>query len=165
MAEALSVFQQTICSFYVFCDLESMSKTASINSNFFLSYIATIKSVTIKSKQQPRSLQQLENVLSSWSFKRVAVPGDGNCLFTAVGLVIIQCIQSGEETIRHRLSSLGRTADKLYDTDTITTALQTNMVREWMENFDYYQGFVTTDITAVGHEYLQSGSSLVTLGT
>lgn len=55
--------------------------------------------------------------------------------------------------------------EQMHDINTIAELLRQCKVKEWIDNTDYYQGFVTTDITAVAYQYQTSGSSLVTLAT
>ena len=75
------------------------------------------------------------------------VPGDGNCLFTSVSLALLQRLLSKDEKLAERLSALGLPMEQMHDIDTIAELLRRCMVKEWIDNTDYYQGFVTTDIS------------------
>ena len=158
-SEALLVLQQAVCSFYVSNSLKGMSDTAYINSRdvFFFSFIAAIEGFPKEGTSLDGALQQLHSVLSSWKFTRVPVPGDGNCLFMAVGLAILQRIQTTDQFLTQRLLTLGLPMEQMHDVNRIVELLRICMVKEWIDNTDYYQGFVTADITAVAHQYLASG--------
>ena len=162
-SEALSVLQQAICSFYVSKSLKGISDTAFINSGdvFFTSFIAVFEGLP---KSADGGLRQLQSVLSSWNFKRVPVPGDENCLFTAIALAIFHHMQGTDQMLIQRLSTLGLPMEQMHDINSIDKLLRTCMVKEWIENTDYYQGFVTIDITAVAHQYQSSGQFSGDLG-
>ena len=42
-----------------------------------------------------------------------------------------------------------------------TTYRRIQMVEEWNTNQEYYQGFLTVDITTITHEFLQSGHAFL----
>ena len=48
----------------------------------------------------------LTTVLSAWNLK-VTVPGDGNCLFTAVALSLVECTQNKDVSVINCLARLG----------------------------------------------------------
>ena len=160
-AEALLVLQQATCSFYVAKSLEGILDTAYINSKdvFFISFIAAIEGLPTEATSHSPAAQ-LESVLSSWNLKRIPVPEDGNCLFTA----LLQRLQSKNENVAERLSALGLPMEKMHDINTIAELLRHCMVNEWIDNTEYYQGFVTTDITAVVYQYQTSGQFTGDLG-
>ncbi len=164
-AEALSILQHAICSFYVSSSFKGMSDTAYINSKdvFFFSFIAMIEGLPTANTPSD-ALQQLESVLRSWNFRRVPVTGDGNCLFTAIALALIQRIRGTDTMLIQRLSTMGLPMERMHDVNSIAKWLRTCMVKEWMDNTDYYQGFVSADVTAVAHQYLTSGHFTGDLG-
>ncbi len=131
-----------------------MSDTAYINSKdvIFFSFIAIIEGFPRADTPSDGAPQQLESVLRSWNFRKVSVPGDGNCL------------QSTDRTLIQRLSALGLPMEQMNDVNSIAQWLRTRMVKEWMDNTDYYQGFVTSDITDVAHQFLTSGQFTGDLG-
>lgn len=102
------------------------------------------------------ALQHLQNVLTSWNFKRIEVRGDGSCLFTAVALAVIQRIQAGDTVLSDTLLSLGLPIHQQQDVHHIALLLRRSMVSEWLENTDVYQGFVTTDIRAAALHFLST---------
>ena len=100
---------------------------------------------------------QMESLLASWNLQRVTIPGDGNCLFTSVAFSLVQRIQGGDTVTRDRLLTLGVPEAHIKDVSYIGKLLRVRMVDEWNANHDYYQGFVTSDITTLADDYLQSG--------
>ena len=95
----------------------------------------------------------MESLLNSWNLKRVAVPGDGNCLFTSIAFSLIQ---SGDTLTTECLLALGVPVDHTQDLNYIQKLLRVKMVEEWNANHEHHQGFITTDITTLAHEYFQS---------
>ena len=158
--EALSILQQAVSAFYVSLHLQAMSKTAYINDRdvFFMSFMALMEGYCSSSKSSGQVHGNLEGVLRSWNFQLVPVPGDGNCLFTAVSLGLIHCIQGGDNLVVERLTALGIPTANLQDMHYIQRELRERMVKEWLEKSSFYQGFVTTNITTVAHNFLQSGT-------
>lgn len=54
--------------------------------------------------------------------------------------------------------------EQMHNINIIAELLCQCMVKEWIDNTDYYQGFVTTDITAVAYQYQTSGQFTGDLG-
>lgn len=131
-----------------------MSKTADFNSRdaFFTSFIALVEGLT--KKQAPDS--NLDILLKSWKLKRVIVPGDGNCLFTSVANSLVQRSQSGDTAVLQILVHLGVPETQFMDIDYIQKLLRVRMVQEWNSNLEYYQGFLTVDLSAVSRDFLES---------
>ena len=88
------------------------------------------------------------------------MPGDGNCLFTAVAHNLVDRLKNNDEAVfcsLNRLGVLSNTPNELC-VSFLANALRRLVVQEWLgENAEYYQGFVTTDIATHAHQYLNSG--------
>ena len=156
--EAVYILMQAVSAFYVSMTLQGMSKTADFNSRniFFTSFMAMVEG-WCNSHQSEIESSQIENMLSSWNLQKVNIPGDGNCLFTSVAFSLVQRIQSGDAYIIERLRDIGIHEIDMQDTNHIQKFLRIRMVEEWNTNQEYYQGFLTVDITTITHEFLQSG--------
>ena len=164
--EALSVLERAICSFFVTNKLKSLSKTAFIRGTdiFFISFLATVEGLPKADKSFEVASQHLNNVLQSWNFEIVTVEGDGNCLFSALSLAIIQRLQSSDSALSQILLALGLPLERMNDVASIAQLLRECMVKKWLENSDSYQGFTTTDIQQVAHTYLSHGEFAGDLG-
>ena len=81
-------------------------------------------------------------------------------MFTSIAFSLIQRIQSGDTLTTQCSLALGVPVDHIQDLNYIQKLLRLKMVEEWNNNHEHYQGFITTDITTVAHEYLQSGQFL-----
>ena len=110
LLDAHSVLVQAVSSYYISNILQGLSTTSQCNVKnlFFTSIVATIegcqhKSVHESGESTQEAEQRLQHVLDSWRFRRVVVPGDGNCLFTAVALGIIERSRSGDASFFERL--------------------------------------------------------------
>ena len=100
----------------------------------------------------------LTNTLTSWNFRRIAVNGDGNCLFTSVAMGLIANINSGQIEAKAALARLGVEEKDSTDPVAVARALRSAVVDEWLgENLDHYQGFSTVDIAVHAQEYRCSG--------
>ena len=81
---------------------------------------------------------RLDHVLSSWNFRRIPVSGDGNCLFYAVSLALLQ---KNKKKMLQRLGCSSQT-----DVKELARVLRQATVTEWLgENSQYYQSFLTHD--------------------
>ena len=139
-----------------------MSKTADFNTRniFFTSFMAIVEGWCNSHQSEFQSIQ-MERLLTSWN---VEIPGDGNCLFTSVAFSLVQRIQGGDQSTRERLHALGVHEVHIQDINYIRDLLRVRMVEEWNANHDDYQGFISTDITTLTHEYLQSDQFSGSLG-
>lgn len=63
----------------------------------------------------------------------------------------------GDAFIIECLRDIGIHEIDMQDTNHIQKFLRIRMVEEWNTNQEYYQGFLTVDITTITHEFLQSG--------
>ena len=159
--EAFHILQQAVSAFYVAKELKALSTTAHINTGnlFFVSFMATIEKSMKGNRDGP-----LDKILSSWNFRRVTVPGDGNCLFTSVTLAMMHRIQNGDSVFINALLAIGLPNSELRNTAFICQFLRNRMVKEWLDNRSFYQGFVTDDILAAADYYQQSGTFSGDLG-
>ena len=161
---ALSILQQVISHYFISQHLFQTSKSAALNHEtiFFVSFLAYVQNGCSSSTDV--DAHHLENVLSSWDFMRVPVPGDGNCLFSAVSLGLIERLQNEDHKVVDVLTELGiPTCD--FNVTSISTNLRSLVVKEWLgDNADYYQGFVTSDIRSQAELYLSSGEFAGNLG-
>ena len=64
------------------------------------------QSISSKDNEFDGHSKRLNDVLSTWNFKKISVPGDGNCLFTAIA-VNLQSLASQSKDLSHHLQSLG----------------------------------------------------------
>ena len=75
---------------------------------------------------------------------------DGNCLFTAASLSLLQ---HSDQTVYNTIG-----IDQNFDALLISQILRKLVVQEWLgENSEYYQKFVTFDIRDRAEQYLNSG--------
>ena len=134
--------------------MKDMSKTADFSSQniYFTSFLALVEGFCHKN-QQVRS-HYLDSLLSSWNLRRMNVRGDGNCLFTSVASSLIMRIRNGDMTARDILRRMHINETQFHDLPSI---LRRRMVEEWNTNIDFYQGFITDDLSSISHQYLQSG--------
>ena len=109
----------------------------------FLRIMASVEGFTTLSPQT--GADQLKSVLQSWNFRRVEVHGDGNRLFTAISLAIINQADNGDMSLIRMLIKKNIITDiHECNVTTLASALRKAMVNEWMgENYDLYQGLVT----------------------
>lgn len=116
-------------------------------------------------KEQSENLKRLTNVLQSWNFVRVEVPGDGNCLFTSVAITIISMCQQHQSPLVDILQELG--IDPHCDSvETIVKALRRAVVNEWTGDHSHeYADFLShTQLEQQGQLFLQSGEFSGELG-
>ena len=156
--DSLLLFVQAISSFYVAISLEKMSKTADVKPEdiFFTSFLTLTKGImnTQSGQRNEDGDQNLDELLSSWNFRRVEVLGDGNCLFTSLAHSLIIRVNSGEQAIITQLLAIGIPEEHLCDIAYIRRHLRVRMVQEWNNNIDYYQGFITEDLALLSHSFL-----------
>ena len=91
--------------------------------------------------------EALANVLASWNFSKVEIPGDRNCLFTAVALYLETVYPSlpSSHPLTDIINSLGVTMGTSSTTYSIIDALRKAVVQEWLgQNSQYYTGFLSS---------------------
>ena len=155
--EALLVLKQAVSAFYVSTYLEKMTDTAKLNAGtFFISFIAVIEKL-VASCPHDSCKSQIDKTLSSWNLKRVDIPGDGNCLFTSTAFSLVQLIQGGDAGIKAHMLLLGVPEMNLEDVEFLCKFLRLKMVEEWSNNLDFYQGFITNDLSSMSQHFLQDG--------
>ena len=107
---------------------------------------------------------QIGSLLTSWNLERVSIPGDGDCLFRSVAFGLIYRLQHGDKDIKELLLGLSVPQISLYDVNYLQRLLRTLMVKEWEENIDQYQGYLTEDFVMISKTFLQSGQYTGDLG-
>lgn len=102
-------------------------------------------------------LQRLDNRLAAFGYKRVTVPGDGNCFFAAYATQLHALVErSPESEVINHLSTLG--IDLSIDKEDIIQQLRTMLVSEWSNNPEKYQPFLTESaVCDEAQNFLQSG--------
>ena len=85
------------------------------------------------------------------------VIGDGNYLFTSVAANVILQINSGNVFIEQVLIDLGIARDNFDNITNLQHSLRQLTVREWMGNLEFYQSFVTVDLSSICEQYFESG--------
>ena len=134
--DALLILQKSITHYYITQHLSKLSKSVSLEQRniLFLSILAMIQH---SCENHHTESTNLESVLSSWNFRKVDVPGDGNCLFTSVALSILERIQNHDQVIIDIMTKLGLSVSDL-DIQSLSTFLRELVVREWLgDNADY----------------------------
>ena len=156
--DSLLLFVQAISSFYVAISLEKMSKTAELKTKdiFFTSFLTLTERFMNTQSRQRSGDSNLDEVLSSWNFRRVEVLGDGNCLFTSLAHSLVIRVNSGEQAIITQLLAIGIPEQHMRDIAYIRRHLRVRMVQEWNNHIDYYQGFITEDLALISHSFLDN---------
>lgn len=83
------------------------------------------------------------------------MPGDGNCLLTSIALSQVQQIQGGNLFIKSHMLGLAVPKDHSEEVEYIRTPLRVRLVEERSSNADYYQGFLTYNITTLSCGFVQ----------
>lgn len=100
------------------------------------------QSISSKDNEFDSHSKRLNDVLSAWNFKSMSVPGDGNCLFTAVA-VNLQKVASKSKDLADQLQSLGIQVSKDSIQD-IIKKLRKAVVDELLgNNTAEYQSFLS----------------------
>ena len=102
---------------------------------------------------------RLDNILSSWNFKRIPVSGDGNCLFYAVSQALLQ--KHDHSTLLQRLGCSSE-----IDVKELARVLRHATVAEWLgENSPHYQSFLTHDqLREQAQRFLRDGEYCSDIG-
>ena len=88
--------------------------------------------------------------------KSIVVPGDESCLFTSVANSLIQRVQCGDMLVSDIFARFGVPDEHFTDVEYIRQVLRVKMVEEWNVNTEYYQGFLTVDLTSVSQDFLDN---------
>jgi hypothetical protein len=161
-AQSVSILQQTITHYYVSQHMSKLSKTASFDTSncIFASTLAIFQHFC----NFQGTGTDIDSVLSTWNFERVPVPADGNCLFTAVALALVERVQNEDKAVMDILQKLGVPINECNVTR-ISQLLRSLVVQEWQgDNGDYYQSFTTSDIQSEAQQYFNSGEFAGNLG-
>lgn len=110
-------------------------------------------------------LSRLLKVLTSWNFRQVQVPGDGNCLFTSVALHLQSISQLPTLPLRSTVESLGINIST-DSVEQIAAKLRKAVVAEWLgDHFSLYTGFLTfSQLEQEAQRFLRSGEFAGELG-
>ena len=65
-------------------------------------------------------------------------------------------VDNGDTSILQILLQIGVPEDHINDTEYIAKMLRVRMVQEWNSNIEYYQGFLTEDLAAISHHFLDT---------
>ena len=90
--------------------------------------------------------ERLENVLASWNFQQVKIPGDGNCLFASVALHLQTVLPSlnSSHPLQAIIDSLEIAITPTTTLESIILSLRKSVVNEWLgEHSQYYSRFLT----------------------
>lgn len=168
-SEALLVLRRAVCTFFFVTGyLKSPSKCSYFQGTdiFFTTFIVTLEGLPNNYITYTQATRNLNDILASWKFKRVEVEGDGNCLFSAISLAIINRLRDSDLLLQQRLASLGLSVERIehISVGSIACSLRQLMVSEWLENTDIYQDFTTIDIRQAAHTYMSDGEFTGDLG-
>ena len=152
--DGLTLLKQAVSSFYVCKALQEMSKTADFSGTniFFTTFMATVERLC----DMHVNTNNLDSLLESWNLRREVVPGDESCLFTSVANSLIQRVQCGDMLVSDIFARFGVPDEHFTDVEYIRQVLRVKMVEEWNVNTEYYQGFLTVDLTSVSQDFLDN---------
>ena len=108
--------------------------------------------------------QRLSDVLTSWNFRKVEVPGDGNCLFTAVALHLQSVSEVPESPLNSIMERLGiNRSDSIHR---IVELLRQAVVAEWLGEYSHeYTSFLApAQLEREAERFLLSGEFSGDLG-
>ena len=75
----------------------------------------------------------------------------------SIAFALIQQIEGGDAHVKAHLLSLGVPEMQLRDERFLSKFLRKRMVMEWHNNIDFYQGFITNDLTTEAQLFLEDG--------
>ena len=123
---------------------------------------------SIESNSAKPSEGDLDEFLASNNMQRVKVPGDGNCFFVSLAIMIKQQLEKGILTAegRTRLQQLGVIQGENFEINHIASALRHVIVNEWLSNPSSYEPFLTSgqDYETEANLFLQDGHFASELG-
>lgn len=109
MKDVIDILLRAIGWYAVHNTMSKYTSTAAIQCTFvqanFGYYLASLS--TSEHSECDEHSKRLNNVLKSWNFVRVEVPGDGNCLFTSVAITVISLCQQYQSPLAAILHNLG----------------------------------------------------------
>ena len=122
------------------------------------------QSISLKDNEFDSHSKRLNDVLSAWNFKSMSVPGDSNCLFTAVA-VNLQKVASKSKDLADQLQSLGIQVSKDSIQD-IIKKLRKAVVDELLgNNTAEYQSFLSQEqLSTEAQHFLKDGEFMGEVG-
>ena len=121
----------------------SLSRSAShlVNLKNILCLLSSIESNSAKPSEG-----DMDEFLASNNMHRVKVPGDGNCFFVSLAIMIKQQLEKGLLTAEGRthLQQLGVIQGENFEVHDIASALRHVIVNEWLSNPSSYEPFLTS---------------------
>ena len=157
------ILLQVVASYYILRTLTACTSTATFASKYLPFMNSVLSALNPPFIPSPESAldehkKRLTNSLTSWNFRSVSTPGDGNCLFHSVAFALQQQSQQGNDSICQVLSSLGINLTS-QSTAEVITALRKAVVDEWLgDNSKEYQSFLTyAQLEKEACRFLKSG--------
>ena len=97
--EGITLLRQAILEFYISQHLLQVSTTVDPCSIFFEGFLSVIEHCMEHNIPESSPNEVVDTVLSQWNFRRIPVEGDGNCLFTAISLNILDRIMNNDQSL------------------------------------------------------------------
>ena len=156
--DVFMILTQAISAYYVSISIKPLTTTADfVASNaFFLSSLCITQGLTSIANKKIDN-EQLEPLLESWKLTRVPSVGNGDCLFRSLAYCLIYRMQQGDVAIKQQLVRIGVPEEHLNNLEYIQRLLRKRMVEEWQENTEYYQGYISDDLSILSQQFLQDG--------
>ena len=164
LSEALQMLLKAVLWMCILEQLSDCTETAKVN-HYTLPFMQMTLSMFAFNESEERHNgndydaheERLQNVLTSWNFKRLPVSGDGNCLFYAAALVIKTKAQGGNKHMQDIIQCLD--CEQQISVTELAHILRQSVVNEWQgENKHTYQSFLTqTQIEKEAERFSRSG--------
>lgn len=162
--ESIAILLRAISWFSVYNTLSKYTSTATLHCTevpfmkadfgHSLTWFGTDMDTSEKNEHSSR----LSDVLTSWNFQHVQVPGDGNCLFTSVALHLQSVGQMPAAPLHSIVESLG--IDLSVDSvEEIAAQLRRAVVAEWLgDHYSEYTRFLAfSQLEQEAQRFLRSG--------
>ena len=168
---ARNILLSALGLYFIHKKLTSLSSTAIIHRSqlpFMNTLLSDIfypqQSISSKDNEFDSHSKRLNDILSTWNFKSMSVPGDGNCLFMAVA-VNLQNLASKSKDLSDHLQSLGIQVheDSVQD---IIKKLRKAVVDELLgNNTAEYQSFLSHEqLSTQAQRFLKDGKFMGEVG-
>ena len=137
------------------------------------SHLVNLKNIlclfsSVESNSAGPSEGDLDEFLASNNMQCVKVPGDGNCFFVSLAIMIKQQLEKGILSAegRTRLQQLGVIQGENFEINHIASAQRHVVVNEWLSNPSSYEPFLTSgqDYKTEANLFLQDGHFASELG-